>query len=142
MIVALVSGFIFRKPEYRTSKSGKQFVTAAVRVKDGDGSQFVRVVAFSESAMAELMRLSDGDTVSAQGSFKAELYSKEHGDTPRLSLSIVADHVLPLRQPPKERKAKAPEPPPNDTRPRQERRSGTWAPGGGPDDSIPFGDNS
>jgi hypothetical protein len=40
--------------------------------------------------------------------------------------------VLALRHPPRERK-------PQDTRPRQERLAGSWAPGDGPNDGIPFG---
>jgi hypothetical protein len=138
MISALITGALFRSAESRTSKSGKQFVTATVRIKDGDGSQFVRLVAFSESAQAELLRLQDGDCFSAQGQFKAEIYAKDGGE-PKVSLSIVADQILALRQPAKQSNAKAPELSSNDTRSRQERCSGTWAPGGGPNDDIGFG---
>ena len=42
--------------------------------------------------------------MSVQGSMKAELYRPDGGE-PRMSLSIVADAVLPLRAAPKERKA-------------------------------------
>jgi single-stranded DNA-binding protein len=125
MTYALVSGQLFRAPEQRTSKAGKPFVTATIRAKDGEASQWWRVTAFSESAQAELMRLGEGDSCSVQGSFKAELYPPE-GTPPKVSLSIVADHVLALRQPPRERKAKT---------------SGDAARGGAAafDDSIPFG---
>ena len=95
--IALVTGTLFRPPEQRTSKAGKPFVTATIRVKDGDGAQWWKVLAFSESIQAELMRLADGDAISAQGAFKAELYDKD-GEK-RLSLSIVANKVLALRQP-------------------------------------------
>ncbi len=50
---ALIAGTLFRAPEAKTSKAGKAFVTATVRVKDGDGSLFWRVVAFSESVRSE-----------------------------------------------------------------------------------------
>jgi single-stranded DNA-binding protein len=122
---ALVAGSLFRAPEQRTSKAGKPFVTATIRAKDGEASQWWRVTAFSESAQAELMRLSEGDACSVQGAFKCELYQLEGGET-RVSLSIIADHVLALRQSPRERKAKAP---------------GDAAHGGAAafDDSIPFG---
>jgi single-stranded DNA-binding protein len=102
-VFALVSGSLFRAPEKKTSKSGKDYVTATIRAKDGDASQFWRVTAFSESAQAELMRLVDGDAVSVQGPLKVETYEKD-GAT-KLSLSVVADRVLALRQPPKARKA-------------------------------------
>jgi hypothetical protein len=99
---ALVTGTLFRAPEQRTSKGGKLYVAATVKAKDGDTFQFWRVTAFSDSVQAELMRLTDGDAVSAQGAMKAEIYAKDGGES-RLSLSIIADHVLALRQPPKPR---------------------------------------
>jgi hypothetical protein len=43
------------------------------------------------------VRLADSDALSVQGAFKVETYEKE-GLT-KLSLSIIADHVLALRQP-------------------------------------------
>jgi single-stranded DNA-binding protein len=101
---AVVTGSLFKTPEKRTSKAGKPFVTATIRAKDGDASQWWRVTAFSEGVQTELMRLADGDAVSVQGSFKAELYQPDGGE-PKVSLSIIADRVLALRQPPKERKA-------------------------------------
>ena len=95
---AIVTGSLFKAPEQRTSKTGRPYGTATIRTKDGEASQFWRVTAFSESAQAELMRLDDGDALAVQGSFKAELYRPDGGET-KLSLSIVADHVLALRQP-------------------------------------------
>jgi single-stranded DNA-binding protein len=123
---ALVTGALFRAPEQRTSKAGKPFVTATIRAKDGDASQFWRITAFSESAQAELMRLGDGDAVSIQGVFKAELYQPE-GSKPKISLSIIADRVLALRQPPRERKAP------------KEREAPYRGGAAAFDDSIPFG---
>jgi hypothetical protein len=37
------------RPGQRTSKAGKPFVTATIRVKDGDENQWWKVLAFSES---------------------------------------------------------------------------------------------
>jgi single-stranded DNA-binding protein len=104
MIFALVTGSLWKPPEQKTSKTGKPYVVASIRAKDGEASQWWRVTALSESAQAEIMRLADGDGVSVQGSFKAELYKPESGE-PKVSLSIIAGRVLALRQPPKERKA-------------------------------------
>jgi single-stranded DNA-binding protein len=137
MTAALVTGAIFKAPESRTSKSGKPFVTATIRAKDGEGFQFVRLVAFSETVQAELLRLHEGESLTIQGSLKAELYRPEGGE-PKLSLSMVADHVLALRQPPKARTPKSTETS-QDTRSRHERCTGQWEPGGGPSDDIPFG---
>jgi hypothetical protein len=100
-------------------------------VPDGNNFQFVRFVAFSESVQGELLRLTDGDALSIQGALKAELYRHDGGE-PKVSLSIIADHILPLRQPSK-RGPKSPEA--RDTRTRQEH----CAPGDQFDDEIPFG---
>ena len=40
-------------------------------------------MAFGETAQAELMRLRDGNSVSIQGGFKAELYRPADGGEPR-----------------------------------------------------------
>ncbi|PNE11979.1 MAG: single-stranded DNA-binding protein [Beijerinckiaceae bacterium] len=96
---AIVTGSLWKPPERRVAKSGgRPFVTATIRVKDGEASQWWRIVAFSEGVQTELMRLGDGDSVCVQGAFKAELYKPESGDA-RVFLSIIADHVLALRQP-------------------------------------------
>jgi single-stranded DNA-binding protein len=125
---ALVSGSLFRAPEQRTSKTGKPYVTATLKVKDGETSQWWRVTAFSESAQPALMRLDEGDSLSVQGSFRAELYTPDGGET-KLSLLIVADKVLALRQTPKERSAK----------PTQQRDAPYRGGAAAFDDPIPFG---
>lgn len=102
----LISGALFRAPERKISRSGKSYVSATIRVRDGDAAQFWRVTIFSDSAGEELMRLSAGDAVSAQGPMSAELYRPDDGE-PRLSLSLIADHVLALRQPKKSREKAA-----------------------------------
>jgi single-stranded DNA-binding protein len=122
---AIVTGALFRAPERRVSKSGKPFVTATIRVKDGE-VQWWKIVAFSEGVQTELMRLGDGDALSVQASFKAALYRPDVGEL-KVSLSIIADHVLALRQPPKVRRAPKERDAP--------ARSGAAA----FDDSIPFG---
>jgi hypothetical protein len=138
MIVALVAGSLFGNPESRTSKNGRPFVTMTIRVKDGDESRFVRAVAFSETVQSELMRLADGDNISIQGPFTASIYTASDGNS-KISLSMVANHVLALRQAPKARQAKVSEPAP-DVRSRQQRLAGSWqSPADGPSDDIPFG---
>jgi hypothetical protein len=102
----LITGTLFRAPEQKVSKTGKPFVVATIRAKDGESSQWWKVLSFSESGGAELMRLSDGDAVSAQGALKVETYERD-GET-RISMTCIADAVLPLRPAPKQRKAKEP----------------------------------
>jgi hypothetical protein len=55
-IHALVSGSLFRSPEQRTSKTGKPFVTAAIKIRDGDATQWIRLMVFSDTAQSELPR--------------------------------------------------------------------------------------
>jgi hypothetical protein len=72
------------------------------------------------------MRLSDGDALSAQGKLTIETYIAVTGAT-KVSLSIVAEQILPLRAPPKKREAKAKPSP-----------SSAQEPERAFDDSIPF----
>jgi single-stranded DNA-binding protein len=75
------------------------------------------------------MRFAEGDALSVQGAMKAELYQPEGGE-PKVSLSIIADRVIALRQPPRERKAPASGP----------QRDAPYRGGAAAfDDSIPFG---
>jgi len=134
----LVTGVLQREPETRTSRNGRAFVTATIRVKDGDASQFWRIFIFSEAAQAEIMRLREGDAIAVQGVPKIEMYRPE-GAEPRASLSLVADAVLALRQPPKERKPKpdkAPPPRAPADRSRLDRHAGDGVDVFG--DAIPF----
>lgn len=126
---AIVTGALFRFPESRVSKAGKPYVTATLKGKDGETAQFWRVTAFSETAQAELLRLSDGEALSVQGALRAELYRPEGGEA-RVSLSIIADHVLALRPPSRNREKKA------DNRASGPRRAAV--PDHDLDDAIPF----
>jgi hypothetical protein len=131
--LALVSGTLFKSAEQRTSKSGRAFVTATIKAKAGESVEWWRFTAFSESAQAELLWLSDGDARSVQGPFKAELYTKD--GEPRISLGVTVERILPLRQESKPRQPKAVTPP--DNRPRDERLRGSWqSPHDGPNDSL------
>jgi single-stranded DNA-binding protein len=98
-------GAVFRTPEVRTSKSGRPYATATLKVNEGNTADFWRVFAFSENTRAELSRLSDGDKITVQGSLKIEVYVSKDGEH-KLSRTVFADHVLALRQPPRERKTK------------------------------------
>jgi hypothetical protein len=102
----LITGALFRAPEQKVAKSGNPYVISTIKAKDGDGFQFWRVTAFSESAQAELLRLSEGDAISAQGALQASVYTPP-GKEPRVNLSVVANAILPLKPPPRERKPKA-----------------------------------
>jgi single-stranded DNA-binding protein len=97
-----VRGTLSRAPESGVLTNGTQFVTATLKAKDCDRTQFWHIIAFSETVQAALMHLSDGDAVAVQGSLKAELYDKE-GET-ELFFGIIAEQALGLRQPSKKRR--------------------------------------
>src|SRR5271156_642436 len=103
---ALVSGALFRAPELKSSKAGKSYVLATVKVTADNNVDFWTFMGFSETVQTELLRLGEGDKLSAQGSFKVEPYTARDGQT-RINRTLFADQVLALRQPPRERKPRA-----------------------------------
>jgi single-stranded DNA-binding protein len=125
---ALISGALFRAPELKTAKTGRPYVAASLRVTADNATDYWSVLAFSETAQAELMRLGEGDKISAQGSFKVEPYTARDGQA-RINRTMFADHVLALRQPPRERKPKASAP---------DGSAQGASHHGGPNDEIPF----
>ncbi len=104
-VSALIHGTLAKPPESRTSRQGNPFAMATMRVASGNESQYWRIFVFSESAQAELMRLGEGDALACQGVPKFEIYTPD-GGAARVSLSLTTDSILPLRQPPRERKKK------------------------------------
>jgi single-stranded DNA-binding protein len=100
-----VSGTLFHAPESRTLKAGRAnatATTATLKAKDGNHTQFWRIAAFSKPVQAELMRLTAGDAVAVEGALRAEVYHRN--DETDLSFGVIAEHVLPLRQPGKKQK--------------------------------------
>jgi single-stranded DNA-binding protein len=129
----------FREPvpraRARMAKSGKPFVTATLKVRDRDATQWIKLTAFSDSAQEDLMRLGEGDAVSAQGALTAETYTASDSTT-KLSLSIIIDKILYLKQPPKQREVKLSQHP--DARSKTDRQR-TWRDElDGPNDDIGF----
>jgi hypothetical protein len=93
---ALISGRLWRSPERKTSKAGKQFVTATIREGNGDAVTWWKILCFSESGCEELLRLGDGDSAAVSGDFKVETYDK--GGELRLSHTIFAERVISARR--------------------------------------------
>jgi single-stranded DNA-binding protein len=106
-VAILLSGSLFRAPERRTSQSGKSYVVTTIKATttDNSGSDFWSALAFGTTAGEELMRLAVGERVTIQGGLKLETYTASDGTT-KISRTIFVDHVMALRQPPKERKPK------------------------------------
>jgi single-stranded DNA-binding protein len=103
-VLVLVGGTLSRAPEQRMSKAGKPYVATKIKATSGGELQFWSVAAFSETAQAESLRLDAGDGVAVQGPVKVEQYERD-GET-RLSFSVIADSVMALRQPPRQREKK------------------------------------
>ena len=106
MAFVLVSGALHKTPEQKTSKSGKPFTVATLKARDGDGFAFWRLTAFSDAAQAELMRLSEGDALAAQGALQVSIWVPEGGEA-RVNLAMVAECVLALRLPKKSKPVEA-----------------------------------
>jgi single-stranded DNA-binding protein len=136
-VAILISGSIFREPVQRISQSGKRYVVATIKATttDNSGSDFWSALAFGDTAGAELMLLAVGERLAVQGSLKVETFTANDGST-KISRTVFVDHVMALRQPPKERKPKAAKPAPS-----QEQTPAKETAAGGPaffDDDIPF----
>jgi len=104
-LYGLASGALWKAPERRISKAGRAFTTATLR-SGGDGAdvQWIKLLAFSDTAQAELEGLDAGDAIAVQGNLKAEIYTPERGDA-RISLTVNVISVLPLKR--RKRKAEA-----------------------------------
>lgn len=108
MIDALVAGKLYGAPVERTSKAGRPFVTGKMRVATGNGeSLFVGLVAFSDSAIAALLALADGDGCSVAGTLTASAFLHKDG-MPRPALDMVVSHVLSAYSVGRKRKAMLP----------------------------------
>jgi single-stranded DNA-binding protein len=109
-VAVLISGSLFKMPEQRTGKSGRPYVSTTIKTTstDNSGSDFWSVLAFGTTAGAELLRLAIGERVTIQGSLKLEIFTGASDGKTKISRTVFVDHVLALRQPPKERRAKAP----------------------------------
>jgi hypothetical protein len=117
---ARVLGTLSRAPESRTLKHGGVCVTATVKAIDGAYTRFWHIVAISETAQAELMRLSDGDAVAVEGSLKAGLRDR-NGET-ELFFGVIAERTLGLHPGGKKRTDEQPDnvhPPSDKTAPGQ-----------------------
>lgn len=93
----LISGVIFRPAERKTSKNGKPFTVATLKVAGQAESHFWSVVCFEQAVSDELCRLEAGDAIAIQGPLSVETY--EHAGATRINRKIVAQAVLSLRQP-------------------------------------------
>lgn len=93
----LLTGALARPPENKRSKAGKAFTLASLKVVGDGGSEFWSLLAFGDAPRSEIERLGVGDKLAVQGSLKIEIYVGREGET-RVSRTVIADHVVALRQ--------------------------------------------
>lgn len=107
MIRALISGELAADPQERTGKNGRPFALARVSVPQGeDGRVFCSVIAFQDEAVARLLQLKAGASVSLAGALKVGTWTAKDG-TARPSLDLQADEVASTTPRPRKPKAQA-----------------------------------
>ena len=104
----LIVGVVFRKPEMRTSKSGRSYAAATVNVSVGGGDELWTALAFATKSSAALMGLGLGETVALQGTpnFTADGEDGEGRLKIRKALFVAA--ILTARGWPREPRRKKP----------------------------------
>jgi hypothetical protein len=98
---AIVAGALFKAPVSKVSKAGKPYVLATIREGKGDAARWWKTLIFGDDAMAEVLRLGDGDPLAVAGEFDCQAYKTDAGED-RLSWSIMVDGVLSARKPKRE----------------------------------------
>lgn len=89
MIDALIAGKLYRRPQQRTGKNGKPFVTCLVRTPTRDGGAlFVSCICFAEQAQQALLALSDGAAVALAGELTPKVYTKDGEARPAADLLV------------------------------------------------------
>jgi hypothetical protein len=95
---AVVNGALFKAPASKVSKAGKSYVLATIREGKGDAARWWKAFVFGDDAMAEVLRLGDGDPLAVAGEFDCQAYKTDACED-RLSWSIMVDGVLSARKP-------------------------------------------
>jgi len=103
MIRALITGELVATPQERTGKTGKPFALARAAVPQGeDGRVFCSVICFEEAAVARLLQLKAGASVSLAGTLKVGTWQAKDGTT-RAQLDLEANEVASTTPRPRKR---------------------------------------
>jgi single-stranded DNA-binding protein len=84
-------GTLGKDAEPKTSKTGKPYLRAGVRVGDGEGAQWVNVTAFDPEAIATADKFVKGSRVYVEGRLTLDTWTPEGGEK-RSSLSCLSWH--------------------------------------------------
>jgi single-stranded DNA-binding protein len=93
MIDALIAGKLHGAPQQRTSKTGRTFTTAKLRVPSGEDAVFCNVVCFEPDTQAVLLALAAGEAVALAGELRVTTWTDKSGTT-RPNLDLVASRSL------------------------------------------------
>ncbi len=93
MIGAVIHGTLVGDPIERTTREGKRFVTATLRVPAGEDALFVGVAAFEQLAAERLARMRKGGTVAACGVLEQTTWTAKDGSE-RTGWRLTASEVL------------------------------------------------
>ena len=103
MIRALITGELVATPQERTGKTGKPFALARAAVPQGeDGRVFCSVICFEEAAVARLLQLKAGASVSLAGTLKVGTWQAKDGTT-RAQLDLEANEAASTTPRPRKR---------------------------------------
>lgn len=109
MIDALINGKLYAKPEQRTGSNGRPFATCKVRTATlSDEAIFVSVIAFDATAIAGLLALDAGDSVSLSGALTPKVWTTKNGEA-KPALDLVAHAILTPYHVSRKRKAMQPD---------------------------------
>jgi single-stranded DNA-binding protein len=126
MIDALIAGKLYGQPKAKTAKNGNQFATAKVRAAAGDGeSLLVSVIAFSQTAVAALLALEDGDSVALAGELTPRVWTDREGNA-KPAADLVAQVVTTAYHVGRKRKAVQPELKPPEPKPAHQGGGDPW----------------
>jgi single-stranded DNA-binding protein len=109
MIDALIAGRLCSRPEERTSKNGRTFVTARLFASTGEERQLVSAIAFDEGTCRALLALDEGDSVAIAGELRPKIYEARDGSA-KLGLDLTAHAVLSAYSARRKRQAMQPAP--------------------------------
>lgn len=94
MIRGLIAGELVTDPQGRTARNGSTFAVCRVSVPQGDaGRIYCSVICFDDTAVARLLQLKAGASVSMAGTLKVGVWQPENGGAPRAQLDMQADEV-------------------------------------------------
>lgn len=93
MIGALVTGTLVADPVERSTREGKPFTTATLRVPAGEDAIFIGVAAFDPIAAGRLAQMRKGGAASAVGVLEQTAWTGKDG-TERIGWRLTASEVL------------------------------------------------